>query len=199
MEISTGNPALLKQQDIAAPFVAIIADVRLETLTDRRGNADEQYVVYFTAGRPMKFNVINRKTVVAAYGKQREGWIGKPIEIYVDPNVYMGSERTGGIRVRIPAAKPSTPAPAAAPKQKPAPALRPKAALPAGTLEQHRTLIECIDAARSNEYLEKVKAWGVQYEFTAAQNNEADEHYQAALERIAMAAAPTNRRRTARA
>jgi hypothetical protein len=197
VEISTGNPTLLRQQDITAPFVAIIADVRVERLTDRRGNADDQYVVYFTAGRPMKFNVINRKTVVAAYGKQREAWIGKPIEIYVDPNVYMGAERTGGIRVRIPAAKPGTPA--APPKQEARPAPRPQGKLPAGTLEHHRTLIDSIDAARSTEYLDKLKAWALGYEFTAAQKEEADEHFQAAIERLATPAAPANGRRLARA
>src|ERR1700686_4480771 len=107
MKISTaGNSKLLRQEDVPAPFVAIIQDVRVEKLKDKRGVEDDAYVVYFATSKPMKFNVINRRTVVAAYGDERDAWIGKPVEIYVDPNVWMGAERTGG----IPAAAASRPA-----------------------------------------------------------------------------------------
>jgi len=82
MKISTaGNSKLIRQEDVHAPFVAIIQDVRVEKLKDKRGVEDEVYVAYFATGKPMKFNVINRKTVVAAYGDQRDAWIGKSVEI----------------------------------------------------------------------------------------------------------------------
>jgi hypothetical protein len=33
------------------------------------------------------FDVVNRKALVASYGDQPDAWIGKPVEIYVDPNI----------------------------------------------------------------------------------------------------------------
>ncbi len=80
---TTGNSKLLRQENVHAPFVAIIQDVRVENLKDKRGI--EGRLRRLLRHRPMKFNVINRKTVVAAYGDQREAWIGKQVEIYVDP------------------------------------------------------------------------------------------------------------------
>ena len=101
MKISTkGTSRFLSQSDIAAPFTAIIQDVRVENLKSNSGE-ENKCILYFTTGKPMVFNV-NRKTVVAAYGDDSAAWIGTPVEVYVDPNVHMGSERTGGIRLRIP-------------------------------------------------------------------------------------------------
>jgi hypothetical protein len=211
MEISTGNPTLLKQRDIQAPYVAIIADVRLETLTDRRGNQDEQYVVYFTTGKPMKFNVINRSIVVAAYGKQREDWIGKPIEIYVDPNVYMGAERTGGIRVSIPtdnshrhaAAPASPPSTASKPAPRPAadagngtaPALKPT---PQPLAAEKARALEGFRRADTTENLDRWWRWADSLPFDDEARAELSRAYVAAQERIALASAPVRRPAPAR-
>ena len=70
---------------------------------------------------PAERGVGNRKTLGAVYGDQSDAWIRKPVEIFVDPNVWMGAERTSGIRVRIPSGprpsgnRPGTVPPAAPP------------------------------------------------------------------------------------
>jgi len=203
MKISTaGNSKLLRQEDVHAPFVAIIQDVRVEKLKDKRGVEDDVYVVYFATGKPMKFNVINRKTVVAAYGDQRDAWIGKSVEIYVDPNVWMGSERTGGIRVRIPATAAATASHAGAGNRNGAASgTAPKPAPPPGVFptldERHAQLIRAINQTDSDANLNQWLRWGEQFPFSAQQRSEQAARRLAALERIALASAPAAPRRPA--
>jgi hypothetical protein len=51
----------------------------------------------------------SQKTLKSLFGPYVEDWIGKQIELYVDPSVMFGRERTGGIRVRpaIPRGEPT--------------------------------------------------------------------------------------------
>jgi hypothetical protein len=185
MEISTGNPGLLRQQDIQAPLVAIIADVRIETLKDKRGNEDQEYVVYFAVGKPMKFNVINRKTVVAAYGDERDAWIGKPVEIYVVPNVWMGAKRTGGIRVRNPAATAAASRPAGGARNSAPPASAP-------TLEQrHAQALAGFAQVQTVARLAEWATWAEGFPFTEAKTASLADAYRGNKARLTPATART--------
>lgn len=33
------------------------------------------------------------------WGRETQGWIGKQVELYGDPDVYFGKEKTGGVRI----------------------------------------------------------------------------------------------------
>ena len=33
------------------------------------------------------------------WGRETQGWIGRQVELYGDPDVYFGSEKTGGVRI----------------------------------------------------------------------------------------------------
>lgn len=33
------------------------------------------------------------------WGRETQGWIGKQVELYGDPDVFFGSEKTGGVRI----------------------------------------------------------------------------------------------------
>jgi len=207
MKISTkGTSRFLSQEDIPAPFTAIIQDVRVENLKSNRGD-ESKYILYFTAGKPMVFNVVNRKTLVASFGDDSANWIGKPIEIYVDPNVWMGREQTGGIRVRVPVQAPlgtarlvAATAPPTAPV--PSPALMPIQTPPPEltrfdngdgkqlTLaELSAALVAGFDAARSKVNLDQWAKWGRQYPFTELQNDLHEARYNVALDRFAEAEA----------
>lgn len=52
---------------------------------------------------------VSQAAIAAMYGPHVEGWIGKPIALYVDPNVVFGNTTTGGVRVRpsVPRGAPS--------------------------------------------------------------------------------------------
>ena len=94
----------LKQEDLPRPpgtMHATIEDVRTETMPS--DDKAEKPVMYFANGstKPMVLNGGNWDLLEAAYGEDSDSWRGKPIELYVDPNVMYAGRRTGGIRVRI--------------------------------------------------------------------------------------------------
>ena len=106
MKRSDAFPSLyLKQDDLPRPpatLKVVIHDVRMETMPG--GNeATEKPVMYFSDNgtKPMVLNNGNFETIETAYGDESDTWRGKPVELYVDPNVMFGRERTGGIRVRV--------------------------------------------------------------------------------------------------
>ena len=186
MKISTkGTSRFLSQEDITAPFTAIIQDVRVENLKSNRGE-ENKYILYFTTGKPMVFNVVNRKTMVAAYGDDSANWIGKPIEVYVDPNVWMGSQQTGGIRVRIPAVSTARLVAATAlPALASVPALN-LARPPTPTLEeQHARLLSGLNAARTQANLDEWAKWGKQFPFSERQKDQAEDRYHVGQDRLA--------------
>ena len=94
----------LKQEDLPRPpgtMHATIEDVRTETMPS--DDKAEKPVMYFAkdSAKPMVLNGGNWDLLEAAYGEDSDGWRGKPVELYVDPNVMYAGRRTGGIRVRI--------------------------------------------------------------------------------------------------
>ncbi len=94
----------LKQDDLPRPpgtMHATIEDVRTETMPS--DDKAEKPVMYFTSDtfKPMVINGGNWDLLEAAYGVDSDDWRGKPVELYVDPNVMYAGRRTGGIRVRI--------------------------------------------------------------------------------------------------
>ncbi len=186
MKISTkGTSRFLAQEDIPEEgIVAIIAEVRLETLKSNRGD-EEKYVLYFTTGKPMVFNVVNRKTVVAAYGDDSDAWQGKPLEIYVNPDVTMGADVVGGIRLRIP--KPTI-RPAAKPTAAPPP--------PSSAAENLTLAISSLERVQTSAKADEWARWWKQLpDTTEGQDDTFTDAYHTALERIARAQAPTNTNR----
>lgn len=93
----------LKKEDISSPVVAIIANVGTDMLKDQSGQNKKKGILFFNGKlKPLILNVGNAKVLTSLYGQHTEGWIGKPIEIWVNPNVEMGGEIIGGLRLRPP-------------------------------------------------------------------------------------------------
>lgn len=93
----------LSKDNISKPTVGIIASVTPETL----GQGDDQEtkpIVYFSSGidKPMVCNTTNWMTIEDLYGDDSDNWVGKPIEVWVDPSVSFGGKRIGGLRFRAP-------------------------------------------------------------------------------------------------
>lgn len=95
----------LAQDDVrGGPIRATIKDVLMETV-GQGSNAEEVAVLHFSdrGVKPLVLKAkINWLTIENAYGEDTEMWIGKPIDLYHDPNVSFGGEIRGGIRIRIP-------------------------------------------------------------------------------------------------
>lgn len=55
--------------------------------------------------RELRVNAGHKKILNRLYGKLVGGWIGKKVTLYVDPNVSVGGEIVGGVRMRTEAPK----------------------------------------------------------------------------------------------
>jgi hypothetical protein len=95
----------LSQDDVrAGPIRVTIKDVLMESVGQGR-EAEDRPILYFNEShiKPMVLGAkINWTTIEAAYGEDTETWVGKPLDLYHDPNVSFGGEVKGAIRIRIP-------------------------------------------------------------------------------------------------
>lgn len=79
--------------------VTIRAFERRELRQDDR--AVSKWVLFFDeieGGLPL--NDTNGRTIRKRHGKEMDGWIGRTIVLYIDPDVEYNGSHTGGIRVR---------------------------------------------------------------------------------------------------
>lgn len=101
----------LRKEDFDEDRVLTIKGVKLEDV----GNQGEQrWVVYFReADKGMVLNITSIRVLEGAYGDDSDGWIGKRVMVYVDPNVSFQGRVVGGLRLRAPKQRPAAPAPKA--------------------------------------------------------------------------------------
>lgn len=67
----------------------------------KKGEKANKYVIHFVGKRKAWLSgPVTQATIATMYGPYLEQWVGKRITLYVDPDVMMGRNRTGGIRVR---------------------------------------------------------------------------------------------------
>ena len=67
----------------------------------RKNGKQMATVLHFEGNvKPMVLNKTNAIVIARIYGNDTNLWINKRIEVYYDPNVTLGRERVGGIRVR---------------------------------------------------------------------------------------------------
>jgi hypothetical protein len=92
----------LKKDDAQKPLRLTVASVVIEDVSTDDGK-EKRPVMHFDGDhKPMIINRGNWTVLEEAYGDDSDDWEGKPVEVYVDPNVMFGSKRVGGLRVRIP-------------------------------------------------------------------------------------------------
>jgi hypothetical protein len=101
----------LRKEDFDEDMVATVKGVKLEDV----GNQGEQrWVVYFREfAKGMVLNVTSIRVLEGAFGDDSDGWIGKRVMIYVDPNVSFQGRVVGGLRLRAPKKQQAAPPPAA--------------------------------------------------------------------------------------
>jgi hypothetical protein len=100
-----------------------IRDVRKETIEPQDGAATTKNVMHFAEeeATPMVVNPTNWDVLEGAWGEESDAWIGKRIQLYIDPSVRNPSGGDpGGVRLKIPAGAPVVnPAPVQRPVQPP--------------------------------------------------------------------------------
>ena len=93
----------LKGADFArGPQIFTIASIAMETLGQGQNQETKPVLRFSGIDQGMALNVTNGHAIATLYGDETNDWIGKPIEVYFDPNIMMKGERKGGLRVRAP-------------------------------------------------------------------------------------------------
>jgi hypothetical protein len=102
-----------KDEFLDGPHRFQISHVERVTFDGKGGQPAQQKIVLTLNGdRKMSLNKTNLKTLVKAWSTNATTWIGRSIEIWLNPDVTMGSETVGGLRVRLvppPTVKPVRP------------------------------------------------------------------------------------------
>lgn len=93
----------LGKDDLATPLVLTVKDVAMQEVQSEDGHEEVPVMTFRENVKPFIVkNQTNWAIMEEAFGEDTDGWIGKSIEVYVDPNVMFKGKRTGGVRIRIP-------------------------------------------------------------------------------------------------
>ena len=96
------------EQDFTSPDevkTVTVASHNIEQVQNESGKSRKGVLRFKENVKPLILNVTNSKTIAKLYGKDADGWIGKRIALYFDPNVRFGRELVGGVRVKAPEAQ----------------------------------------------------------------------------------------------
>jgi hypothetical protein len=111
----------LTKADVTPPVLATIRGYEQVNVAKEGAEVENKYALHFNElDKPLVLNSTNGQ-IIASITKSEDfdGWIGKTIVLYFDPNVSFGGKLTGGIRCRAPKNVPAASAPAQ-PTQTPA-------------------------------------------------------------------------------
>lgn len=94
----------LKKEEVGKGKLFTIKELKKENVAGDNQETDEKFVLYFyEAQKGMVLNWTNIQLIAQAVGSdETDGWPGKKIVLYEDPNVSFGGKLVGGIRVRAP-------------------------------------------------------------------------------------------------
>ncbi len=113
----------LTKADVTPPILVTINGYKLANVAMEGQPEEKKWLLTFLDNdKPMVLNSINGEIIAAFTGSEDfDGWIGKKIVLYVDPNVQMSGRIVGGIRCRAPKIPAAAPAPVTPAVTKPAP------------------------------------------------------------------------------
>jgi hypothetical protein len=109
-------------------IVLVVENVVIETMDEVTGET-KPVVSFAGTKKGFPLNKTNANVLAGAFGPETDGWRGRSIVLYYDPNVAMKGQITGGMRLRMP--DNAQVQPAAVPAPAPAPPLQPEAIPPA--------------------------------------------------------------------
>ena len=95
----------LSKEDFETPRVLTIKKVKMEGVRNPSTNKEEDKSVLYLQEeeRGIILNSTNWDSIESVTGEDdSDNWSGSKIELYNNPEVVFGSEKTGGIRVREP-------------------------------------------------------------------------------------------------
>jgi len=90
----------LSKDDVKSPLRVTFRSVDVETLGQGDDQENKPVAFWNEDIKPMVINATNWMVAESIYGDDSDSWIGKAIEIWVDPSVSYGGKRIGGLRLR---------------------------------------------------------------------------------------------------
>lgn len=94
----------LKADDVdenGGEMVLTISNVGRKEYDGENGKKDVKGLISFQdSEKKLVSNSTNTNSLIAMFGKETNGWIGKQIHLYVDENIQFGNEIKRGIRIR---------------------------------------------------------------------------------------------------
>ena len=97
----------LTKEDLPSPRVLVMSNVTRKEVWRKNGK-QMAVVLHFNGNvKPMVLNKTNALVIARIYGTDTALWTNKPISVYHDPNVMLGRDRVGGVRVRAAADVPA--------------------------------------------------------------------------------------------
>ena len=97
------------QEELASPWLSIsdvphdtVATIAKVTMEEVGREFERKFAVTFQARdmKPMLLNKTNMRILVTLYGTDTDGWLGKQVVVYNDPNVIFGGQLVGGLRLK---------------------------------------------------------------------------------------------------
>ncbi len=91
----------LKQSDV--DDVVTVSIHSLKKVNVARDDEDPEYrwtIKFAEYPKPMVLNVTNLKRLAKALGDDSDEWLGKQVQLYVDPDIEFGGNVVGGLRIR---------------------------------------------------------------------------------------------------
>ena len=93
----------LRKEDVTQPIRVTITRVALTDIGTDEEPQRKPAMWFKEDVAPTPINSSNWDVLEGLYGDDSDLWLGKAIEIYVDPDVKFAGRRVGGIRLREPA------------------------------------------------------------------------------------------------
>ena len=90
----------LTKNDLVNSRVLIMSKITRQEVWRKNGKQIAIVLHFDGNAKPMVLNKTNGIAIARIYGPDTSTWIKKPIEVFHDPNVTLGRDRVGGIRVR---------------------------------------------------------------------------------------------------
>ena len=125
----------LTKEDVGRGALLTIKEVTQENVAKTGAPEELKYCLHFVeADKPMVLNSTNGQLIAKITGSEdSDGWAGKKVVLYNDPNVSFAGKVVGGIRIRAPKqqTQPSQAAPTSPePTFRTKPGSQPEASLP---------------------------------------------------------------------
>ena len=91
----------LKQSDVQSDVVVTIQGVKKANVAREGDEPEYKWLIKFEEfKKPMVLNATNIKRLAKACGNETDEWVGKHVELYVDPDVEFAGNIVGGLRIR---------------------------------------------------------------------------------------------------